>query len=489
MKHRKFYAVVINRSFIRRACANLMPLTLALIFCSFGQTDDWPTYQSDNQRSCVTSEQLSLPLSSPWILAPRQAPHAAWSASPAKRDLWHGFENLKPRVLFDQTNYVSVVGDSLYFGSSSDDMICCRSTQTGEERWVFFTDGPVRMAPTIYNQKVYFGSDDGWVYCLNAKDGKLIWNYKPFPEDKRILGNGRMISVWPIRTSVLVQDGTVYFGAGILPLEGVAFCALNADDGSVIWKKNISISPQGYLLSMLDRIIVPTGRTNPYLFDAKTGKMLGSLSSGRSGGTYAIIIGDKIVSGPGYKEDGSDWLYTYDPQSNARIASVQGNHLVVTATVSYVHTDDKLSALDRPSYYAALVQENNLLNRQSEIIAKIRKLDAKTRSQEINKLSSEIASVKTSLDEAIEAKNAALTWSVSCKHPYSLVVAGNLIFAGGDDEVAAYDASNGELLWTGSVMGKAYGLAIANGSLYVSTDRGAIHRFTNNTDVTKWQYY
>ena len=85
---------------------------------------------------------------------------------------------------------------------------------------------------------MYAGSDDGYVYCLSAATGELLWKYRAGPTDEKVIGNGRMISHWPVRTSVLVDDGTVYFGAGVFPYEGIYICALDAADGSVIWRND-----------------------------------------------------------------------------------------------------------------------------------------------------------------------------------------------------------------------------------------------------------
>jgi outer membrane protein assembly factor BamB len=68
-------------------------------------------------------------------------------------------------------------------------------------------------------------------------------------------------------------------------------------------------------------------------------------------------------------------------------------------------------------------------------------------------------------------------WKDPAAPPYRLVLAGDTVFAGGDDQVAAYRADNGDLLWTGKIAGRAYGLAVAAGCLFVSTDQGAIYCF------------
>ena len=68
-------------------------------------------------------------------------------------------------------------------------------------------------------------------------------------------------------------------------------------------------------------------------------------------------------------------------------------------------------------------------------------------------------------------------WRVRCDCAETLVMAGNVLLAGGDRKVLAFDAASGEVLWTGEIDGKARGLAIADGRLFVSSDTGAIYCF------------
>lgn len=450
---------------------------------------NWPTYQHDNQRSGISPVQLELPLNPDWVLVPRQRQHAAWEASPAKDDPWHNFRNLKPRSLFDRANYVSVMDSLLFFGSSADDMVCCVDAKTGEERWVYFTEGPVRLAPTVSQGRVVFGSDDGTVYCLKAEDGTLIWKYKPSPGNDRIIGNGRMISTCPVRTSVLVQGNTVYFCAGIFPQEGVYMCALEVETGAVTWKKQLSISPQGYLLATMSRLYVPTGNTDPRVFLCSDGSSVGKLGSGRSGGTYALIAGNRFVAGPAYSGSGTDLLLAYDTNTTDHLAYVHGNHIIVTESVSYLHSDTGLSALDRAAYFKAAEKEIALKNRREKIKEEVQKLRKKPDDAKLDALSDELETIKTDMDASLRAKKASVLWSVECGHPHSLIVAGTTLFAGGEGEVAAYSQADGALLWTGEVMGGAHGLAVASESLYVSTDQGTIHRFGRETGVTQWHTY
>ena len=65
-------------------------------------------------------------------------------------------------------------------------------------------------------------------------------------------------------------------------------------------------------------------------------------------------------------------------------------------------------------------------------------------------------------------------WRVRCDCSETLIMAGNVLLAGGDRKVLAFDAASGEVLWTAEIDGKARGLAVADGRLFVSSDSGTI---------------
>ena len=113
-----------------------------------------------------------------WIHRSSHPPRTAWAA-PARWDAYKGIRGLRAMRSYDRAAHVVVVGKNLFFGSSVDDAVHCLDTRTGRERWVFVTDGPVRIAPTVFEGRVYFGSDDGRAYCVGAADGKLVWRSDP----------------------------------------------------------------------------------------------------------------------------------------------------------------------------------------------------------------------------------------------------------------------------------------------------------------------
>lgn len=220
---------------------------------------DWPTYNRDNQRTGISPFQLEMPLSLAWEHRLRHPPKPAWPA-PAKQDFWHHKYNLSPRVVYDRANHVVAVGNRVYVGSSADDAVRCLDARTGHELWTFFAEGPVRLAPTVARERILFGSDDGYVYCLRIHDGKLFWKVRLGPTDRRIPGNRRMISVWPVRSGVLVDDGVAYFCAGLFPKQGVYQAAVDLGTGKILAQSPIGKSAQGYLERRAGRLYVPTGR-------------------------------------------------------------------------------------------------------------------------------------------------------------------------------------------------------------------------------------
>ena len=148
-------------------------------------SDSWPTYRHDAARSGCTTSTVPVALK------------RAWQAQPGGR--------LTSPVVADGKVFVASVDTHIVHALDANN---------GEELWGYTAGGRVDSPPTIYKGLALFGSADGWVYCLTASDGKLIWRFRAAPEDRRVVAYGQLESVWPVHGNVLVQDNTVYFAAG-----------------------------------------------------------------------------------------------------------------------------------------------------------------------------------------------------------------------------------------------------------------------------------
>ena len=166
---------------------------------------DWPTYRGDNHRSASSSEKINPQLHLQWVFHPRHAPQTAWPLP--------GEET--PRMHSDRAHHVVESDGSVYFGSTVDNHVYALDSASGDVRWRFATSGAIRFAPVVWEGGLYVGSDDGYAYCLDAKTGALRWKYRPSPADEHVVGMGRMVSLWPLRTGLLVENGVVYLSAGM----------------------------------------------------------------------------------------------------------------------------------------------------------------------------------------------------------------------------------------------------------------------------------
>lgn len=447
-------------------------ITLALL-CNGYAVADWPTYMHDAMRSGVTDESLALPLHETWVYTAQNPPRPAWPA-PAKQDFWHEIPKLHPVVTYDRAYHAAVAGGKLYFGSSSDDQVYCLDAETGETLWTFYAEAPIRLAPAMYGGNVYFSSDDGFVYCLDGANGTLRWKFRPPFEERRIPGNGRLVSEAPARAGLVVDKDTVYFFSGLFPSVGVFRGALRADSGEPFWcDKADGISPQGYVLASSTRLFVPTGRTNPAVFDRETGKTCGQVDS--PGGAFAVLAEDTLVSGPGRRS--GDTLQFSDPESKASIATAPGVRMVVKGSMAYIQSLDTLMALDRPAFLALGRQRTA---KEAELDKAQRALDTAKGKLDLAAMAAEKAKaeiIQTSIDALDQAMEACYQWRIATEHPYALVLAGDVLFAGGEGDVAAFSAADGNQLWNTAIPGRAYGLSVSGGKLYVSTDQGTIHCF------------
>jgi len=431
--------------------------------------EDWPTFNHDNHRSCVTGERLELPLKQSWVFKATHPPQPAWPG-PAKQDFWHHHYNLRQTVTYDQAFHVVGTGDTVYFGSSANDKVYALDAITGQQRWTFFTEGPVRLAPTIVAGRVYVGSDDGCVYCLSADDGSLVWKYKVADKNRTLPGNERMISMWPVRTGLVIDRGKVYFAAGLFPLQGAYLIALNAENGSVEWRQKVGVSPQGYMLASDERLYVPTGRTSPVMFARSDGRPLGELPS--AGGAYTLLTEDVLVTGPGR---GPKELNANDVKTKDTIATFGGLRMLVNGPIAYMQSENKLSAFDRARYLELSREKNNLRQQSEEIEKQLKKLDKDT--LQAKQLQENLRNIRAELGELSKKLKDCYLWTVECVYPYSMIMAGDILFVGGENKVAALSTKNGGEIWSAPVTGTAHGLSAINGGLYVSTDRGQIHCF------------
>ena len=416
-----------------RILCSRLHLVALIVFCVFGAADaeDWPTYMHDNSRSGVTTENL-LPdeLDEDWVYVSPVPPQVAWDGGAP----WDSYRSsgtiicdLTPQRDFDFVFAVTIVGDMLYFGSSVTDSVHCLDVRTGQQKWFFTTEGPVRYPPSYDDGKLYFGSDDGNAYCIDAIDGSFVWKYSP-SEDTRLIGNnGSLIPMWPVRTGTAVLDGKVYFAASLVNWQSSYLCSLNAqtgsDTGTGHYRVSGGVTPMGAIMASATKLYLLQGRLSPYTFNRSNGSVSGTFGERGQSGCYALLTSDsRFVRGNAKVHAAGHELTEHDTITKDRIAThPNARRLVVSEDTAYVLTWTTLKAVRR--------------------------------------------------------SNGSKQWSVPCDYPHALIMAGDVLFAGGTNKVAAYRITDGQQIWSRIVDGRARALAVAGGRLFVSMDTGNIHVF------------
>jgi len=124
------------------------------------------------------------------------------------------------------------------------------SAADGKTAWTFIADGRIDSPPTLNRGLCLFGTRNGFVYCLRASDGALVWRYRAAPRDRRLVAYEQIESVWPVHGSVLVDDklsggvATAYFAAGrSSQLDGgIRLYALELKTGKVLHQTDVDMN-------------------------------------------------------------------------------------------------------------------------------------------------------------------------------------------------------------------------------------------------------
>jgi len=165
------------------------------------------------------------------------------------------------KILFKNDNPYftspSVSGNLLLTGDIKGTMTAV-DIISGEVSWIFKTGGGIYSDVSVMDGKIFFGSDDGYFYCLNEK-GDLVWkknletkflSSSTFYGDKVITSgvSGKLYSMnvntgelnWEfasggtISASPILNSDKIFIGS-----YDMYFYCIDAASGNVLWKYNL----------------------------------------------------------------------------------------------------------------------------------------------------------------------------------------------------------------------------------------------------------
>jgi outer membrane protein assembly factor BamB len=410
-----------------------------LVTLAPAQASDWPMYRFDANRSAASPEQLPGRMHLQWV-----------RELPALKPAWPD----QPKLQIDAVYEPVVMGKRLFLGSSSSDTLTAFDTESGAEAWQFYAEGPIRFAPVAWQGKVYFACDDGYLYCLDAAKGGLVWKFRGGPSDRKILGNERLISTWPARGAPVIADGKVWFAASVWPFMGIFIHCVDAETGRAVWTNDgegsvymkqphnadafAGIAPQGPMVVRGDHLLIPGGRSTPAVFDRNSGKALRyqlAENGKKGGGATVAAIGDYYFNGGG----------VFKVHTEKFLGSC-GDLVALTPDVAYGWSKDILKAYDLAG--AAMVEEEGV-NKKGE---------KTTTSKWVIK---ELAAIKLAKVE-------------------TLIKAGNDLLVGLPGEVQGFSLplqNESKPRYQLQVAGTPASLSAANGRLFVVTREGKLFCF------------
>ncbi|MFH1420364.1 MAG: PQQ-binding-like beta-propeller repeat protein [Candidatus Aenigmatarchaeota archaeon] len=205
--------------------------------------------------------------------------------SPEKIDkaVFNRIEDIKTKLSKDMSNWDIGHGcsiwaspvidrDKIYFGSCND-YIYCLNKKDGSLVWKQATGGPVVSSPFIHANVLYEGSYDKHMYALDAKTGDIIW--------KSRIGN-------VIPGSATFYKNKVYFGG----LDNYFYC-VDASDGSLVWKFYCSGGSAASPLIFNGNVLFPSYDKYLNCLNAETGEVVWKFLMNSKAGVSPAIMDEK----------------------------------------------------------------------------------------------------------------------------------------------------------------------------------------------------
>lgn len=241
----------------------------------------------------------------------------------------------------DNITAPAVADNKVYFGS--DDYYLYALNFDGTLAWQYLTKGNIHSVPAVSNNKVCFGTEgnDWSVYCLNALTGKVLWR-RQFATSRETPGG--MFHAPPAISDNLVLIGEEGGGRGIrksgtrVPPAPSNFYALNVNTGEIVWSFEASdwIIPApaiGY-----GKVYFSSWDGNIYALNLADGKLIWKAK----GGWAPVIADGKVFVGSPYDSGYSPEkaIFAYDAETGKEIWSYPTEdipaHLIIAEGKLYV---------------------------------------------------------------------------------------------------------------------------------------------------------
>jgi len=145
----------------------------------------------------------------------------------------------------------TIVDSFVYFGSD-DGNVYALNASNAFERWAFQTGGSVQSSPTVVSGIVFVGSQDGNLYAINTESGEEEWAFS---------------TGGAVNSSPTVVDGTVFIGSN----DGTLY-AVEASSGQEAWTYETGGAVESSPVVVNGTVFVGSDDGNLYAIDASSGE-------------------------------------------------------------------------------------------------------------------------------------------------------------------------------------------------------------------------
>lgn len=187
----------------------------------------------------------------------------------------------------------ALVNDKVFVGSWDKKLYCLNAT-TGEKIWDNVTGLEITSTPAVTDGKVYTGSNDGKLYCFNAETGDKLWDYQTGAD---------------VVSAPAIVNGNVYFGSR----DHNVYC-LNATTGTMIWEYPTGMDIISSPAVSDGRVYIGSWDDKVYCLDASTGAWIWDYATGNDIYSSPSVADGKVCIGS------SDYkLYCLDAQTGSKL--------------------------------------------------------------------------------------------------------------------------------------------------------------------------
>jgi len=225
----------------------------------------------------------------------------------------------------------AVLEGTVYVGSE-DSYVYAIDAETGQEEWRFETGSNIFCSPAVVGETVYIGSTDNHLYAINAETGREKWRFE--------VGNGG------VRSSPVVAGGTVYVGSTNNYVEDNYVYAIDAETGQEEWRFETGDGVRSSPAVAEGIVYVGSYDKNIYAIDAETGQQEWRFET--EGEVYSAPA---VVKGTVYTGSDDNRVYAIDAETGEeewRFETGAGvGYTAVTGGTVYVgSSDNNVYAID-----------------------------------------------------------------------------------------------------------------------------------------------